>query len=38
MIIYSKRGDNSDEKKYGTPIFFYEVSIYEISKHSHTWF
>ena len=37
MNIYSKRGDNSDEKNTGH-LFFYEVSIYEISKHSHIWF
>ena len=38
MLFYqkgnnSKTGDNSDEKKYGSPIFFHEESIYEISKH-----
>ena len=31
-------GDNLDKKKYGSPIFFHQESIYEISKHYHTWY
>ena len=34
----SKMGDKSDKKKNMGHLFFHEESIYEISKHYHTWF
>ena len=31
-------GNNSDKKKNTGHLYFHEESIYEISKHEHTWF
>ena len=31
-------GDNLDQKKNTGHLFYHEKSIYEISKHKHTWF